>query len=273
MMAVDVQDAQSIGAVRERQHHGAAALPPKTAGPPADRSLLHRRASRHAARRENPCAAGSGFGGSGLTAAPARRLARAARAFAIDEARERHVRAVILQRRSAQWLSGAITASTKTSARLPGASVTRLSRARNGSAGWPSIATTVHRMPVDAQRHEALRCIDKTQPQRAGSCRPEYRAARSPFAVRPAGCRAEDERDILVGVGRLRSPRTISRPCRLLSGRAGCAIPECAGVRRREAVVEARAGRDRLLGERRSVHRVRHAHAVPVDRGLGRPVR
>ena len=50
-------------------------------------------------------------------------------------------------------------------------------------------------------------------------------------------------------------------------------IPEGAGIGRGEDIVEALAGRDRPLRQLGSVHRIRHAHAMPMDhRRLGQLV-
>ena len=83
--------------------------------------------------------------------------------------------------------------------------------------------------------------------------------------------RIKDQREVAVDLGRLRlidDQQAVQRAVLRCADRR--AVPERPGVGRREAVIEARARGDRLLGQRCPVHRVRHAHAVPVDRGLGR---
>ena len=85
-------------------------------------------------------------------------------AVAIDEARERHV-GVVLRTTIGATLSGFITASTSRSARLPGESVMRLSRAQKRLGRLAVDRHHVHRVAVDAQRDEALGRVGEPQPQ------------------------------------------------------------------------------------------------------------
>ena len=129
-------------------------------------------------------------------------------------------------------------ASRNRSIRFPGPSVTRLSRARNGSAGWPSMAIT----------------------------RTAWRSTRSRMTRAFAALIRRSRRRSLVfagmslaGTGRSSKTRTISRSiserrcfvddqgahrglARAARFRSGRVIPKSAGIRRLEAVIEIRAG-------------------------------
>ena len=144
----------------------------------------------------------------------------------------------------------------QTSARLPGASTTRPSRAENGSAGWPSMAMTIaawRSMPQGQQRSRDR--IEQAQPQALVGPAPECRASaavdgdtaicrRIDGAVGATRPVIEDQQHVAVDRRPASVSSTISRAVEralgLCRGMADGVVPEGAGVGRREAVVEAR---------------------------------
>ncbi len=176
---------------------------------------------------------------------------------------------------------GLCIVSTNRSTRLPGASATRPSRATKGSAGWPSMAMT----------HGEWRSIRREKP-RAPVALIRRRRIRSPAftgisgrtdpltrtngadAAELAG-HSEHQHDIRVDLDRLGlvdDQRAMEAAIDLAGGMG--VVPEGARIGRAEHVVEARAGRDRRLGEvRDAVHGIGQPDAVPVDAGrLGKLV-
>ena len=163
--------------------------------------------------------------------------------------------------------------STKRSIRLPGPSPTRLSRARKGSAGWPSIAITRTACPSSLmKRPRAVVALTIRSRKRS----PVFTAISGPArsvdehrrTVGRSRC-GEQERDLAIDVDRLGvlDDERAGEPAIGLAGNIGV-VPERAGVGRPEAVIEARAGCYRWLGQLRyAVHGIGQPDAVPMHTG------
>ena len=138
-------------------------------------------------------------------------------------------------------------------------------------------------MPIAPHSKRTIaRCIQETQPQpfvcidrevegRSAICGEVRRAACVGTTVRTQRPGVEDETNIPIDInpfGFINDEQPVERA--VLDEARRRVVPIAAGIRRREAVVEAVPRRDCRLGQPgNAVHRIRHAEAVPVDGHVG----